>query len=1151
MNKRKLITTVTILILLFSCVFPLAESWASQGPPYDGELELEFNTKLYKGIKANLEQQCATARYNDKQRKIRVLEEDIDAVTTLVLSNYGITDLTGLEIFKNLRSIDLSANKLSEKSNLEVLNSFQLTFLDLSSNQIENVSMITNLDHITNVNLHNQRFDIVYTIPVDDSITSDEKDKEPLYLPQILQKAGFLESEWVIDNRKSDTGVAGQGPNIKWRTFAKQVEVIIGTIVDGNVIPHYGMIRLKIQIKDPTNIMYNSDINLYFITYSGTNQQAIVFKDDALYRAVKNQLTKDQDINPSLQRYTRLKNLYDVAYDNGMFDPAPRVLVIDLDDLMNKITSLNLESKGIADPTGVEWFIGLEKELNLFDNKIEEIDSIFDLKENKAIAEAKMREIVKERIAAIRTTYNAMEVFRTTVENLTTQIDKINEEIQDLVIKRSVAKVEEIPAIDKQIEDKDKAANVLILQRTTAKNEYEKLIPQLKNRINQLQERYSKAYKFTTILTTQINLLTDDDFYYLTHAEGKALFDAQATRFGSMERYLASYERNYLIDYYNIPTTMWVEEQITNPVTGEKYTTMVEKLIDKPIGTYFSELSKNYSESGVSLSTYKQKINEFKTLEVIFKMANYTILDRLYTGEDYIETIYVDGYTAPYEYINLAAYTQYLEDLIESKKDNQQNTFYLESILSNLEGILLEGTYGMKSLEEYGLNVYEKVEFPNTYDGLVYSYREQDLVYSVHSDIYAIAGKFANTTSAEIEAYVVLPPLKRLNIGGNLIESLEGIEVFNDLKCLYARKNQIFNINNVNWEEMTELLELDLAFNDLYDVKCLEVLKTLIYLDLSKNLIEGKFNFDFSEMEKLKKLYFSENRITDISYLRNLLEWIARDYGYYNIAEYMSSPYAIDIRFWGQVVTLDFQIQQSDQLVMIDAPLIFSQLKTMDYSRTIFGANSVNGNLTNDGTKIILEASKLGKKTGAVYVDSGTAGPGIGLGTICTLNYEVIEESTIVEPPLVPPEIPDPDDLPFGTDYTIKGGEYIIGISPNTSVAVFKSKLLTDSDKYSIRVSTDRTITDTEKVATGMIVTIRDNEDRVVAVYEAVVKGDVNGDAMADSLDSSLIKAHRGEFILLSGAQFEAADINQDGVVDALDSKLLLYHRAEIEGYIL
>jgi hypothetical protein len=95
---------------------------------------------------------------------------------------------------------------------------------------------------------------------------------------------------------------------------------------------------------------------------------------------------------------------------------------------------------------------------------------------------------------------------------------------------------------------------------------------------------------------------------------------------------------------------------------------------------------------------------------------------------------------------------------------------------------------------------------------------------------------------------------------------------------------------------------------------------------------------------------------------------------------------------------------------------------------------------------------------------------------------------------------------------------------------------------------------------TGMYIQIQDKSGNVVAkpngakyVYEAIVTGDVNGDGLANSFDSLLIKAHRSEVKSQSliGEYLEAADIDFDNDVDTDDSRLLLYHRAEVKNYNL
>ena len=91
-----------------------------------------------------------------------------------------------------------------------------------------------------------------------------------------------------------------------------------------------------------------------------------------------------------------------------------------------------------------------------------------------------------------------------------------------------------------------------------------------------------------------------------------------------------------------------------------------------------------------------------------------------------------------------------------------------------------------------------------------------------------------------------------------------------------------------------------------------------------------------------------------------------------------------------------------------------------------------------------------------------------------------------------------------------------------------------------------------------MLVKIEDAEGNVLEdkngnlyVFEIVVKGDVNGDGLANSLDTILIKAARNDVVSLNDAEYSAADINSDGIITISDSRLLLYHRAEVPGYDL
>ena len=157
MKKKMLISIALIFVMLLNYIVPFSLANAEA----NSNVELTLNGELYQAIKNNLVALGITAEFNDAQRTMKLEQSAIDSVTSLNLSNSGISDLTGLDTFKNVTSIDLSANELDTESNLEVLGSLNLNFLDLSSNEIEDVSMISNIDSISTLNLHNQKFNII------------------------------------------------------------------------------------------------------------------------------------------------------------------------------------------------------------------------------------------------------------------------------------------------------------------------------------------------------------------------------------------------------------------------------------------------------------------------------------------------------------------------------------------------------------------------------------------------------------------------------------------------------------------------------------------------------------------------------------------------------------------------------------------------------------------------------------------------------------------------------------------------------------------------------------------------------------------------------------------------------------------------------
>lgn len=459
MRKKMLISIAIISIMLLNCIAPLMKVAA------DTDVRIILESNLFAAVKAELQIKGINAIYNDAQRTIIINDDEIAKVTELSLSNCGLTDLTGLEIFTNLTSLDLSSNYLNKDSNLEVLNSFSLVTLDLSSNEIEDASMITGLNDIQNLNLHNQKFNIVEVIDVDTATTSNQPTTAIYPLPKILtDNVSYIKSEWLLENNYTATGMESEmasqtkdAPYIDWSSFDHQnLKVVYAQKTATAYWPLKGMVRVSIKVSDSTNTLYNSDINLYFVTVD-SEERGIYLKDKNLYNAVKRQLTIGQNENPELITYKdseNARNLY------KRFFNEPQVLVISIDDIINKIPSLKLDNKRISDVSGIEKFVGLETELDLSGNYIKNFDSLVELEANQEKEEGILKQRYNEQLARVKETLGQVETVRDQIKSLQDKIKEIDDNFKQKydALQKELKKLEDQKAtieaeIDKLKED--------------------------------------------------------------------------------------------------------------------------------------------------------------------------------------------------------------------------------------------------------------------------------------------------------------------------------------------------------------------------------------------------------------------------------------------------------------------------------------------------------------------------------------------------------------------------------------------------------------------------------------------------------------------------------------------------------------------------
>ncbi len=540
------------------------------------------------------------------------------------------------------------------------------------------------------------------------------------------------------------------------------------------------------------------------------------------------------------------------------------------------------------------------------------------------------------------------------------------------------------------------------------------------------------------------------------------------------------------------------------------------------------------------------------------------------------------------------------------------------------------------------------------------TYKGEDNNLYLYEEAVKIATRLVNSN---VERYVVLPDLKKLDISNNA--DLEGIERISELTTLrefYANADYLGNIQDVNWENLRYVRRLGLAYNYITDISCLNVLDHLVDLDVSHNLLAGKLNFSFDKsQDTLENLDLSYNQLDDITVIQEFLDIITG--GKY--ANFLAKEYTLNINLNNQNLNIEVEepinLKEFPSTVNIEMPKIFTQLLAIDTERTSFGITSEDGRIESEGTYVTLNTVTEGEKTAKVNViaKSGNGMPVetcVGKGTTATIKYKVVSpkvtevkvtpnENVVVKPgeeleftaevvgenlytadviwtlsnkqsenttisekgllkvaddetaetivveakakddfskvatvnvstkDIVPDDGTTDPENPGTTDPEVDvidtatlgykvGEEYLTEVKAKTSVEDF-TRVLLNGKEYSVVIKKEdkdgnKTEVTEGNVGTGMYVQVQDENGNVIkdkngdlVVYEIVVKGDINGDGLANSLDSILIKAYRNEVTNLSGSAKVAADINGDGKVNVSDSKLLLYHRAEVTGYDL
>lgn len=117
------------------------------------------------------------------------------------------------------------------------------------------------------------------------------------------------------------------------------------------------------------------------------------------------------------------------------------------------------------------------------------------------------------------------------------------------------------------------------------------------------------------------------------------------------------------------------------------------------------------------------------------------------------------------------------------------------------------------------------------------------------------------------------------------------------------------------------------------------------------------------------------------------------------------------------------------------------------------------------------------------------------------------------------------------TSFVNSGGNILI--DPNTLISKFTPEIKKD---YQAQVIKDNEIITEGKIGTGMEVVIKNNEEEIER-FTVIVKGDCNGDGMADAKDMVKINNYRlyGTTEKFDEVYRKAADVNEDEKIDLKD----------------
>ncbi len=272
-------------------------------------------------------------------------------------------------------------------------------------------------------------------------------------------------------------------------------------------------------------------------------------------------------------------------------------------------------------------------------------------------------------------------------------------------------------------------------------------------------------------------------------------------------------------------------------------------------------LSKNHIEkiSGLSsLKKLKKLVLADNEINMIEGLESLEYLEKLYLGNNQIKTL--KGLNNLYS----------LEEL-DLRSNKIKEIEGLEN-LSNLYKIKLSGNrIQLPIIQQFGENgkYYVKycrgeyVIFENNYICVI----DDQIDYENIKNVLVISGVEIHRIR-DLKNIENLGELEGLNLGGNEISDIEGLDSLVNLKLLWLSSNNIVEIKGI--KNLKKLEDLSLSFNEISRIEGLETLIHLKKLNLKSNFIKKIENLD--KLTELNVLSLLKNKIEEITGLESLLK---------------------------------------------------------------------------------------------------------------------------------------------------------------------------------------------------------------------------------------------------------------------------------------